>query len=246
MMGCILGAFLTPVVANFPIWLNSTVIGIFVVAGVVFLFWRRYRFIITIKRPIDHPIESRHTEESKAQSTEERESKSESEWEINEDGFRKVHILTGEGPSILVGFARTAVTGDPTCNELYYCVFIDLQAGGGRYEFRVHPPSESVIERLCTVSVNPGDVELFRRSWSAANEPLNNILCTSDDVLPDSINLLNSSNEIVFVWTDTIERPHYQSEKQTHRIVVSTTGFREVTDRLSNQAMNLGDHDAFI
>ena len=155
-------------------------------------------------------------------------------WQVVEESIRKAPIVSGEGPILLLGYARVAAVGQRETEKLYYCKLHDVKDAHSYFEFRVNPPSGRLVERESEIRLLPGEIITSKRVWSASDESANNnVVADWRSLSEESRELIHSSESMVIVWKDTISHGGDRPETKINRLVVPVDGLHDVEEQLA-------------
>ena len=148
-------------------------------------------------------------------------------WELVMDSIRKAPIVAGEGPVLLMGYAQVDAVGDDENKKLYFCKMYDARQARPYFEFRVNAPRARLLKRHSEMRLLPGEIVVSERTWTleGSEEPNNNIVGDWKSIAGESRELIEGSERMVVVWSDTISYGADTAETKTHRLVVPLDGF---------------------
>ena len=236
--------FLASATAELPWWANALFGVASLVVGACCVVWRRRQIFSEIANPrsstlsedTGKPIEEADPTEPAATpettAPDESETESRQRWEVVEHSIRRAPIVTGEGPVLLMGYAQVDAVGDEDNKKLYFCKMYDVRTAHAYFEFRVNAPLGKLLKRKSEIRLLPGEIIVSERTWAYEDDgnANNNIVADWTSIVDESRGLIEGSERMVIVWTDTTSHERDRVETTTHRLVVPLDGFVDAED----------------
>ena len=227
--------FLASATSELAWWINLLFGAAILIVGGTVVYGRLRRRTNSTDDAADSDVAEKHqaSEEPPVEQTDQATPR----WQVVKESIRKAPIVSGEGPTLLLGYAQVAAVGQRDTEKLYYCKLHHVRDGHSYFEFRVNSPSGRLEKRESEIRLLPGEIITSERVWSAADgSPHNNVVADWGSLSDESRELIGSSESMVFVWKDTTSHGRQRPETKTHRLVVPVNGLLDVEQELARHS----------